>query len=345
MVISATALTWPVFSAIRAITPGSTSRMKVSDRLGPWTTETPSARSPLGKPIQSASPHARPGPDPVVLERLRYAQVVGVLARQRRVDRAEHSVEDPRQQVAEDQGQEHRDPRPEPGQQDGRTHHERRRGECHPLVLRPVDAGDDGREIEPDQHDDGTGHCRRQDLVDHTGTGEVHEHTHEGQHDARDHDRAGDVGRVAALGSNRGDAGDERGAGARDSWAPGSETISRNRIVHSPENRIARLGSSPITSGNTNVAPNMATTCWAPSPVVLPQLSRWSGATATPGAGSTRSHLNIDMDAPSIEVSGPRLHKLVAPITHPHRRHLPKERRMRWQGLRPHPRRPVSVTP
>ena len=41
-----------------------------------------------------------------------------------------------------------------------------------------------------------------------------------------------------------------------------------------PENMMARLGSSPITSGKTNVAPNMATTCWAPRPAVVPQLSR-----------------------------------------------------------------------
>ena len=51
-------------------------------------------------------------------------------------------------------------------------------------------------------------------------------------------------------------------------------------------------------SGNTKVAPNMATTCWAPIPTVLPQASRWCGATASPGAGSTTSHLNIDMAVP-----------------------------------------------
>ena len=62
-----------------------------------------------------------------------------------------------------------------------------------------------------------------------------------------------------------------------------------------PENMIARLASNPMTSGNTNVAPNMATTCWAPTPTVLPQASRWCGATGSPGAGSTTSHLNIDI--------------------------------------------------
>ena len=45
-------------------------------------------------------------------------------------------------------------------------------------------------------------------------------------------------------------------------------------MVQIPENMIARLGSSPMTSGNTNVAPNIATTCWAPRPAVFPQLSR-----------------------------------------------------------------------
>src|SRR4051794_24478188 len=71
--------------------------------------------------------------------------------------------------------------------------------------------------------------------------------------------------------------------------------------VQIPENMMARLGSSPITSGNTNVAPNMATTCWAPSPTVLPHARRWWGATGSPGAGSTTSHLNSDdISAPSL---------------------------------------------
>ena len=60
-----------------------------------------------------------------------------------------------------------------------------------------------------------------------------------------------------------------------------------------PENRIARLGSSPITTGKTKVAPNIATTCWAPRPTVLPHGSRSSGATGSPGAGVTTLQLNI----------------------------------------------------
>jgi hypothetical protein len=40
-----------------------------------------------------------------------------------------------------------------------------------------------------------------------------------------------------------------------------------------------------MTSGNTNVPPNMATTCWAPNPTVRGQDSRSSGATAAPTGG------------------------------------------------------------
>src|SRR5688572_6607427 len=69
-------------------------------------------------------------------------------------------------------------------------------------------------------------------------------------------------------------------------------------MVQKPENRMARLGSSPITRGKTKVAPNMATTCWAPRPIVLPHGRRCIGSTACPGAGSTTSHLNIDMRRP-----------------------------------------------
>src|SRR5918998_3621743 len=110
--------------------------------------------------------------------------------------------------------------------------------------------------------------------------------------------------------------------------------MSRNRIVHRPENMMARLGSSPITTGNTNVAPNMATTCCAPRPMVLPHGSRWFGITASPGAGFTTSHLNIDIARPP-DLTGcvPRSHKVVLDITHPHWRLLPKERRSGWQQV------------
>jgi hypothetical protein len=62
-------------------------------------------------------------------------------------------------------------------------------------------------------------------------------------------------------------------------------TMSRKQIVAMPVIMMASWGFRPITSGKTNVAPNMATTCWAPRPTVLPQDSRSSGATASPGGG------------------------------------------------------------
>ena len=46
---------------------------------------------------------------------------------------------------------------------------------------------------------------------------------------------------------------------------------------------IASCGLRPMTSGKTKVAPNIATTCWAPRPTVLPHDSRSSGATTSSG--------------------------------------------------------------
>jgi hypothetical protein len=59
----------------------------------------------------------------------------------------------------------------------------------------------------------------------------------------------------------------------------------RNRIVATPDIMTARFGFRPMTIGNTNVAPNMATTCWAPSPTVRPTESRSFGRTTAPGGG------------------------------------------------------------
>ena len=56
LVISPTAFTWPAFSAINAITAGSTSKMKVRLNDGAWNPTTPVALSLCGgKPNQSAS--------------------------------------------------------------------------------------------------------------------------------------------------------------------------------------------------------------------------------------------------------------------------------------------------
>src|SRR3954447_15023093 len=116
---------------------------------------------------------------------------------------------------------------------------------------------------------------------------------------------------------------------------------SRKMIVQIPLNMIARFGSSPMTIGKTKVAPNMATTCWAPIPTVLPHGSRWRGPTATPGSGSTTSHLNIDMMMHPFcsRDPAPSGHKLVTHMTHPRGRTMPKERRDRWHLLRPGPNR------
>ena len=48
-------------------------------------------------------------------------------------------------------------------------------------------------------------------------------------------------------------------------------------MVATPDIIIASCGFRPISSGKTNVAPNIATTCWAPSPTVLPHESRSCG--------------------------------------------------------------------
>ncbi|BBY49766.1 hypothetical protein MARA_32340 [Mycolicibacterium arabiense] len=53
----------------------------------------------------------------------------------------------------------------------------------------------------------------------------------------------------------------------------------KNRIVPMPENSSVVAGGKPVSTGTRNVAPNMATTCWAPIPMVRGQLSRSSGAT------------------------------------------------------------------
>ena len=127
----------------------------------------------------------------------------------------EDAVEEPGHQVAEDQRQEDRDARPEAREQHGGEHHERRGQQRDPLVLGPVDAGDDRRQVEADQHDDRAGDGGRQDLVDHAGnrrSGRARRPAASTM--PADHDRAGDVGGVTALRADRRDAGDERGAGA-----------------------------------------------------------------------------------------------------------------------------------
>jgi hypothetical protein len=61
--------------------------------------------------------------------------------------------------------------------------------------------------------------------------------------------------------------------------------MSRKQIVAMPLIMMASCGLSPITMGKTNVAPNIATTCCAPRPIVRGQESLSSGRTTAPGGG------------------------------------------------------------
>ena len=58
----------------------------------------------------------------------------------------------------------------------------------------------------------------------------------------------------------------------------------RKRMVEIPENNSVVFTGKPVSVGTSSVAPNMATTCCMPMPIVRPQLKRSSGATTAPGA-------------------------------------------------------------
>src|SRR5690606_12748027 len=59
--------------------------------------------------------------------------------------------------------------------------------------------------------------------------------------------------------------------------------MSRNSRVPKPEKNRVVVGGIPVRSGTRKVAPNMATTCWAPKPIVRGQESRSSGRTIASG--------------------------------------------------------------
>src|SRR3712207_3921525 len=50
-----------------------------------------------------------------------------------------------------------------------------------------------------------------------------------------------------------------------------------------PEKNKVVAGGMPVMMGTRNVAPNMATTCCIPTPMVMGQVSRSPGATTSPG--------------------------------------------------------------
>ena len=64
-------------------------------------------------------------------------------------------------------------------------------------------------------------------------------------------------------------------------------------MVAMPLIMIASWGLRPMTSGKTNVAPNIATTCWAPRPTVLPHDRRSSGATTSLGPSVRPSPFSV----------------------------------------------------
>ena len=152
-VISATALTWPVFSAISAMTAGSTSSDGRELEVG--------ASAGVGQAEPAARTRRLPKSTRKCVRDLAGAVVVGG-------DLAEDLVGRPRRARSRRSGRGRCAMRPtKPAQRHraARTtngHREQR----DPLVLRPVDVGDDRRQVEADQHDDRAGDDRREDPVD-----------------------------------------------------------------------------------------------------------------------------------------------------------------------------------
>jgi hypothetical protein len=70
--------------------------------------------------------------------------------------------------------------------------------------------------------------------------------------------------------------------------------------VPMPDMRIATLGSKPISSGASTVAPNIAITCCTPRAAVCGQGRRSSGATTAPAAGRTSRQLIMPIVSPRI---------------------------------------------
>src|SRR5580765_1364885 len=91
----------------------------------------------------------------------------------------------------------------------------------------------------------------------------------------------------------------------------------RNRIVATPLIRTASWGLRPMMRGKTNVAPNIATTCWAPSPIVLPQDSRSFGATTSSGPARLPSPCKVQpkamTDSSSSSTGSPLTHRWPTP--------------------------------
>ena len=56
----------------------------------------------------------------------------------------------------------------------------------------------------------------------------------------------------------------------------------KSRVPTAVKNRVVD-GGKPVSRGTRNVAPNIATTCWAPMPIVRGHERRSPGRTTSPG--------------------------------------------------------------
>ncbi len=278
--------------------------------------------------------------DPVVGTGLR-------VAGQRQAGLAEDRVEDPRQQVAEDQAHEDRDPAEEALEPDGHQDHREHGEDRHPRVGRHVGLGGDRGEVEPDQHHNRTRHGGRQHLVDDLGAEVVDDHADDREDDAGDQDRSGDVSgttgaALTVVGVDSGGRADERRTGAevaghlalddeqeadrRDAThhdsQVGVQAHDQREDERRPEHRHDVLGTEP-----DRLAPRQP-------------LVRRDGLT-----GGRIDHFPLEhrrrcshQPAPFpweiLQISPPRTHNVVRAITHPRQRNLPKERRSRWQDMR-----------
>ncbi len=190
-VISATALTWPAFSAISAITAGSTSRMKANLKSGRCQPATSLPSAPVvvcgGNPNHEAAftPDQSTRSWLVACVAPPSTDVIGPAVRSSSQDSRYPKTRPTKIAIR----------LMKPRTTDGDHHHERHRGQRHPLVLRPVDGGHHRREVEPDQHDHRAGDHRRQHCVQHLEAEEVDDHADHGQDRAGDQDRAGHRGR------------------------------------------------------------------------------------------------------------------------------------------------------
>ena len=97
-----------------------------------------------------------------------------------------------------------------------------------------------------------------------------------------------------------------------------SASNEQNRTVPRPEKNRVVAGGKPVRIGTRKVAPNIATTCCAPMPMVIGQARRSLGATTEPGF-TVRPSPWIDQSKPrSLEMlkGSPEVNMVVYKIPH-----------------------------